>query len=147
MSSVRGESWSSEALEKLKNLWLTSATAKQIGIECGGRSKLSVIGKANRLNLGPKPKVERLPLSVEQFEPAERVIEARVNIVVEELPLPLLQLRLPESLPFYFGLADAMETLKVDTCRWPCGCAEEPNFHFCGAKTGGTYCAEHNIIA
>ena len=43
--------WTSEKVEKLKELWSKGRTASQIAEELGDTTRNAVIGKAHRLNL------------------------------------------------------------------------------------------------
>ena len=51
-------SWNEEKVEKLKKLWGKGSTASQIAEIIGGISRNAVIGKAHRLNLSSKIKLE-----------------------------------------------------------------------------------------
>ena len=44
-------SWTSEKVEKIKELWSKGHTASQIAEELGDTTRNAVIGKAHRLNL------------------------------------------------------------------------------------------------
>ena len=54
-------SWNEEKVNKLKELWGKGNTASQIAEIIGGLSRNAVIGKAHRLNLSAKLKLELLP--------------------------------------------------------------------------------------
>ena len=60
-------SWTSEKVEKLKELWTKGHTASQIAEIIGGISRNAVIGKAHRLNLSAKIKT-RTATSNKNFE-------------------------------------------------------------------------------
>ena len=49
-------SWTSEKVEKLKELWSKGHTASQIAEALGDTTRNAVIGKAHRLNLSAKIK-------------------------------------------------------------------------------------------
>ena len=51
-------SWTDEKVTKLKELWGKGNTASQIAEIIGGISRNAVIGKAHRLNLSAKIKLE-----------------------------------------------------------------------------------------
>ena len=55
-------SWTEEKVAKLKELWGKGNTASQIAEIIGGISRNAVIGKAHRLNLSAKIKLELLLL-------------------------------------------------------------------------------------
>lgn len=48
--------WTTEAVERLKQLWAEGVTAREIGEQLGGVSRNAVIGKAHRLGLSSKTK-------------------------------------------------------------------------------------------
>ena len=50
-------SWTEEKVNKLKELWGKGNTASQIAEIIGGLSRNAVIGKAHRLNLSAKSKL------------------------------------------------------------------------------------------
>ena len=52
-------SWTDEKVNKLKELWGKGNTASQIAEIIGGISRNAVIGKAHRLNLSAKLKLEQ----------------------------------------------------------------------------------------
>ena len=53
-------SWTDQKVEKLKELWGKGNTASQIAEILGGVSRNAVIGKAHRLNLSAKIKLDQL---------------------------------------------------------------------------------------
>ena len=60
-------SWTSEKVEKLKELWSKGHTASQIAEKLGDTTRNAVIGKAHRLNLSAKIKT-RTATSNQKFE-------------------------------------------------------------------------------
>ena len=60
-------SWTSEKVEKLKELWSKGHTASQIAEMLGDTTRNAVIGKAHRLNLSAKIKT-RTATSNKNFE-------------------------------------------------------------------------------
>ena len=51
-------SWTDEKVNKLKELWGKGKTASQIAEIIGGISRNAVIGKAHRLNLSAKLRID-----------------------------------------------------------------------------------------
>jgi GcrA cell cycle regulator len=73
-----------------------------------------------RGNVAPKPQYEA------DYEPAPAPLE--------ELVIPLHE-------------RASILTLKEAMCRWPIGDPGDPEFHFCGRKSSGTYCDHHARMA
>ena len=67
-------SWTSEKVEKLKELWSKGHTASQIAQELGDTTRNAVIGKAHRLNLEARApsKQSSSPKSKESRQIAKR---------------------------------------------------------------------------
>jgi hypothetical protein len=86
-------------------------------------------------------------------------VPARTN---GEPPAPLRAAPAPEEQPALaprrartaaradLGLttAEKVVALAADTCRWPCGDPQHPDFHFCSAPTAKPpYCPRHRAVA
>ncbi|MDD3669503.1 MAG: GcrA family cell cycle regulator [Alphaproteobacteria bacterium] len=84
-----------------------------------GLSKNSIIGKIHRMDLTSRPS----PIKKKAV-----IVKAATKTQARQM-----------------GLLD----LKSNSCRWPIGDPDEPDFHFCGQQvaTGKPYCPEHCKIA
>lgn len=61
-------------------------------------------------------------------------------------PRPAGKYELPET--EHTGTVKAVLEIRDGQCRWPIGSPVDPDFRFCGAKTGGrVYCAHHHYTA
>lgn len=108
--------WTPEAIRTLKKLWDRGKSTIEIGKELG-ISKNAVVGKAHRLGLNNRE------------SPMRRLRkEARMS---KQAKMRMEWVRLVD--------------LKINSCRWPIGEPDHPDFHFCGkeVKTGKPYCTEH----
>ncbi len=133
--------WTEEQRELLKALWPTSASAAEIGVKCGGKSKGAVIGLANRMKLGSKkpsaaPKIEA---KANVRMPAPRLVR-EPQPEVEPAPPPRIVF-VPENPVSFDDLEDGM-------CRWPIGDPGDENFAYCGCPSQGRpFCGAHERVA
>lgn len=137
--------WTQERVELLKELNALGvgylAIAKRLG---GGITKNAVCGKANRLGLtGAQPaKSGRAKRKVKPWRHLQvfglvdknspKALKADGYVPPAEDPIPLHQRK-------------TIATLEDDSCRWPVGDPQLPEFHFCGAEKvpGLSYCRPH----
>ncbi len=84
-----------------------------------GISKNAVVGKVHRLELAARPS----PIKKNETQKKE----------------------IQQPKPDHMTLMD----LKLNSCRWPIGDPQDPDFHFCGENTvtGKPYCPNHCKIA
>lgn len=136
-----GTPWTNEQRELLKVLWPTSASAVEIGQQCGGKSKGQVIGLANRMKLGSK-------------KPSPTVrMEAKANVRMPPLRLVVMEpAHEPEpETPKIVFVPDnpvTFENLDRNMCRWPIGDPVEESFRYCGCPSAGRpFCGEHEKVA
>jgi GcrA cell cycle regulator len=169
------ETWTDERIEVLKKLWSEEFSASQIAAVLKV-TRNSVIGKVHRLGLnrttlGPrKPKpmqmasdrpVEAKPAPIPAPAPApapesvpvpapEEAAVPEPDRVVDSAPVepirpyePLRELGIPPSKRV------TIQDLRSNSCRWPHGDPQSPDFTFCGAKAapGAAYCINHARIA
>ncbi len=120
--------WTVETTEKLREMWASGRTAREIGEELGGFSRNAVIGKANRMGLStPKTKDELPPLTP----------SAAAN------QKPSATGSAPSHMPSYSPKS------REHLCQWPHGEPGTKEFHFCHAPSepGRPYCTEHCEMA
>ena len=120
--------WSAELTNTLRELWATWTAGELCKLM--GLTRSAVIGKANRLKLGPKkptggrpPRPPRPPPLVVYVEPPPTIIE-----------LPFRNLTICE--------------IKSGECHYPHG-GEGTAITFCGqlVQAGSSYCPHHHRIA
>ena len=136
-------SWTSEKVEKLKELWSKGRTASQIAEALGDTTRNAVIGKAHRLNL------EARAPSKQSNSPKSR--ENRQ--VMRRSPAPMSRKAKFQSIlldkNFEAENPKSLEELTEETCKWPIGHPNEEKFYFCGRKPEGEfpYCKLHVLYA
>ena len=136
-------SWTSEKVEKLKELWSKGRTASQIAEALGDTTRNAVIGKAHRLNL------EARAPSKQSNSPKSR--ENRQ--VMKRSPAPMSRKAKFQSIlldkNFEAESPKSLEELTEETCKWPIGHPNEEKFYFCGRKPEGEfpYCKLHVLYA
>ena len=136
-------SWTSEKVEKLKELWSKGRTASQIAEALGDTTRNAVIGKAHRLNL------EARAPSKQSNSPKSR--ENRQ--VMRRSPAPMSRKAKFQSIlldkNFEAENPKSLEELTETTCKWPIGHPNEEKFYFCGRKPEGEfpYCKLHVLYA
>jgi len=136
-------SWTSEKVEKLKELWSKGHTASQIAEALGDTTRNAVIGKAHRLNLEARApsKHSSSSKSKENSQTTKRGTapmsrKARFQSILLDKNF---EAENPKSL----------EELTEETCKWPIGHPNEEKFYFCGRKPEGEfpYCKLHVLYA
>ena len=136
-------SWTSEKVEKLKELWSKGRTASQIAEALGDTTRNAVIGKAHRLNL------EARAPSKQSNSPKSR--ENRQ--VMKRSPAPMSRKAKFQSIlldkNFEAENPKSLEELSEDTCKWPIGHPDEKSFYFCGRSSlkDFSYCKLHLLYA
>ena len=164
-SVTRGTSdWSEAELRTLRRLWAEGMTALAIGRELG-RTRNSVVGKAHRLLLPPRPS----PIGRKRGDPllpaTPRVVAPRPSRSAPPPPkmAPPVKLSPVKLAPAQIAAMgrrppappppappeppQAPETGQ-GTCQWPV--SEDRPWRFCGAPVeavGRPYCAQHAAIA
>ena len=135
-------SWTTEKVEKLKELWGRGNTASQIAEIIGGVSRNAVIGKAHRLNLSAKIKTRQASVSNgdDEFnnksELKQRKRKNRFKSLIIEKDFE------PEN-------PKQLEELDDNSCKWPIGHPNEKDFYFCGRSSlkDFSYCKLHLLYA
>ena len=136
-------SWTSEKVEKLKELWSKGHTASQIAEMLGDTTRNAVIGKAHRLNLEARApsKQSSMPKSRENRQ------------IIKRSPAPMSRKAKFQSIlldkNFEPENPKSLEELNEETCKWPIGHPNEEKFYFCGRKPEGEfpYCKLHVLYA
>ena len=135
--------WTSEKVEKLKELWSKGHTASQIAGMLGDTTRNAVIGKAHRLNL-------------EARAPSKQSSSSRSKDnkqVVRRSPAPMSRKAKFQSIlldkNFEAENPKSLEELTEETCKWPIGHPNEEKFYFCGRKPESDfpYCKLHVLYA
>ena len=137
-------SWTSEKVEKLKELWSKGHTASQIAEMLGDTTRNAVIGKAHRLNLAARaPSKQHSNLSKSK---EDKQTNRRSNTPMSrkaKFQSILLDKNFEPENP------KSLEELTESTCKWPIGHPNEEKFYFCGRKPEGDfpYCRLHVLYA
>ena len=136
-------SWTSEKVEKLKELWSKGHTASQIAEALGDTTRNAVIGKAHRLNLEARAPSKQSNSS-----------KSRENRqVMKRSPAPMSRKAKFQSIlldkNFEAENPKSLEELTEETCKWPIGHPNEEKFYFCGRKPESDfpYCKLHVLYA
>ena len=133
--------WTVDRIDKLRQLWGKGNTANQIAQIIGDVTRNAVIGKANRLNLSNKLSPKSTINNSNNFhkkKPTNIPEGKRVkfkSLIIEKNFEPENPIQLEE--------------LNDNTCKWPTGHPNEPNFYFCGRKSLKyfSYCKLHLLYA
>ena len=135
-------SWTTEKVNKLRELWGNGNTANEIASIIGGVTRNAVIGKAFRLNLAAKsiPKSNNFKQTSQNqqniTQPAGKTRKSRFRSLLLDKNFE------PEN-------PKSLEQLHDGICRWPIGHPNEQNFYFCGRKSmkDFSYCKLHVLYA
>ena len=135
-------SWTTEKVEKLKELWGKGNTASQIAEIIGGVSRNAVIGKAHRLNLSAKIKTKNSVNSsfknnlIPDNASQKRNRRSKFKSLIIEKDFE------PEN-------PKHLEELTETSCKWPIGHPDEKDFYFCGRTSlkDFSYCKLHLLYA
>ena len=141
--------WSEAQIYELRAGWYSGLSTAAIGRRMG-ISKNSVVGKAHRLDLPPRPSpIRRVAGSGPNAAKPRRhypvpMLPALACIVT---PLPKIAaaavVRLSPVKPVVVELIP--KAGRVEPCCWPLGEPGTKKFHFCGdpSAPGRVYCADH----
>ncbi len=168
--------WTEERVEHLKKLWAEGCSASQCAAELNGPqynglphiSRNGAIGKVHRMGLsgrikGAKPGAPK----ARKVTPHKATITIRrpnrVAAALADVPIDGEDLG-GEAKPSGADLVDyisghdraiendqrrTLNELTSETCHWPIGDPQMPDFFFCGGRAldGLPYCAHHSRIA
>jgi GcrA cell cycle regulator len=136
--------WSEAELLTLRRLWAEGVTAMAIGREMG-RTRNSVVGKAHRLLLAPRPSpIGQKRGEVREAKPRPVVVRVRLRPV----QIASLGRRPPAPPPSAPPEPPQAPEAGWGTCTWVT--SEGRPWTFCGAPVaapGRSFCAEHHAIA
>lgn len=165
MSASFGVTWTNERVERLKVLWAEGLSASQIAAQLGGVTRNAIIGKIHRLGLSGRARVQPTTARLARSRPATASPEKNVPKPFERGSGKLKQPHRTSVSGAATALAVSPDTnvekekktaevipmaryltlpeLDSNTCRWPIGDPQSPDFRFCGAQTetGQVYCA------
>lgn len=144
-------SWTDERVELLKKLWSEGLSASQIAGRLGNVTRNAVIGKVHRLGLSgrattarsrPRP---RRPVAPKRPRPQYK---QPGNAVLRSLYQGENETYEPPAEEFEIPLAERkyLQDLEENSCRWPIGDPQLPEFHFCNKNKvpGLPYCEHHS---
>jgi GcrA cell cycle regulator len=151
------QTWTDERVELLKKLWADGLSASQIAGELGGITRNAVIGKVHRLGLSGRAKApsssvprQRKPRAPSMFRAPRPMM--RGNTALAHAPAydydPEPEPELIENI-IPIGQRCTLLELNDEKCHWPIGDPGQPDFFFCGGKTGTgiPYCGYHARVA
>jgi GcrA cell cycle regulator len=141
--------WTDERLTMLREMAATQEfSSTQIAAALGaGLTRCAVIGKARRLGIAMRPpktaaaeRKPRKPRTTMRLMPASfqgfKLKEAQ-PVQPEAVELP------PDESPFACTILD----LQHDSCRYPLGDPQSPDFRYCGCPwSQGSYCERHRKL-
>ena len=134
-------SWTSEKVEKLKELWGKGNTASQIAEIIGGVSRNAVIGKAHRLNLSSKIKQRT---SIQTNKNIQKNENHQIKLKGRRGKFKSLLL----DKNFEPAKNLTLEELNEDTCKYMEGHPDDKSSSFCGRKNVEkfSYCPLHLMM-
>jgi len=135
-------SWTSEKVEKLKELWSKGHTASQIAEMLGDTTRNAVIGKAHRLDLEARAPSKQTSAPKSRDNKHTRRTTPPTSRKAKFQSILLDKSFEPEN-------PKSLEDLTESTCKWPVGHPNEEKFYFCGRKPEGEfpYCKLHVLYA
>ena len=140
--------WTDERVALLRKLWLEGLSASQIAKQLGGVTRNAVIGKVHRLGLSGRATPSQPPRPAFKTPRPPRPASAPPSLAPRRA-LPTISTA-PEPQPIAYveepGSATVL-TLGSHMCKWPIGDPAADGFTFCGRRTEGTYCVEHQRLA
>lgn len=162
--------WTDEMVETVLAMWRNGRTAAEIAAVLPERpSRNSVLGKIHRTlhargepskqgatpprqhqpkTPGQRPSTRRSPPTLASVASPETRPERRAAASKPAVAPPRPGLALVLAPPPRIGVI-TVEMLGSDTCRWPIGDPQEPDFTFCGHKPreASVYCDYHTRLA
>ena len=153
-------SWTEDRVSRLTKLWADGLSASQIAADLGGVTRNAVIGKVHRLGLSGRAKpassaarakrqprstgyaATRAPRATPRTNGAT-ALKMDVDAEVRFQPKPAENVVVPISRRL------TVMQLTENTCKWPSGDPQYPDFSFCGhnSKESTPYCEFHSKLA
>ncbi len=153
-------SWTEDRVGRLTKLWADGLSASQIAADLGGVTRNAVIGKVHRLGLSGRAKpasstarAKRQPRSAgytatrtTRATPrtsGANALKIDADAEVRFRPKPAEDVVVPISKHL------TVLQLTENTCKWPSGDPQYPDFSFCGhnSKDSTPYCEFHSKLA
>lgn len=136
--------WNDRTIAKLRKLWGEGLSTAEIGRQMN-ITKNSVVSKAHRLNLPPRPS------PIRRAGEAREAREAQPRKLTPAVSRSLARLKVDEAFVAPVREAKPLVGMKASTraCQWPYGHPKDAGFRFCEAPSdcGKPYCAEHCDVA
>jgi len=159
MNQLTNSTWTKERVELLTRLWNEGLSVSSIMIQLGVKSRNMVIGKANRLGLGPRKQTpESISEGMRRGKPLPALKAPKKLAFVGGWRALKTGPKKPPHLPtltedqkeYICGKGIPLLELASSHCRWPIN--EPPKggeYLFCGAKKmeGSSYCEFHSSKA
>lgn len=145
-------SWTDERVELLKKLWSEGLSASQIAGRLGSVTRNAVIGKVHRLGLSGRATTTRMkPTRTRRVTPAAKrakpTFKQQGNPAFRSLYQAEAEPYQAPAEEFEIPLAErkSLQDLTENSCRWPIGDPQSPEFHFCNKNKvpGLPYCEHH----
>ena len=135
-------SWTTEKVQKLKELWGKGNTASEIAQILGGVTRNAVIGKAHRLNLSGKIQTKKNSTLTGNNNENENKVSRKSLRRVKFKSLII-------DKDFEAENPKQLEELNENSCKWPIGHPNEDDFYFCGRTSlkDFSYCKLHLLYA
>jgi GcrA cell cycle regulator len=149
------EPWTSERIEKLRELWADGLSASQCAAELGGGiTRNAVIDKISRLGIQDRAKRrkgnnERIPKGPAIMRKPAAPVAAPSPA---PRPAPIEQAFAQAFPPPPPGAGVTLMELRLSSCRFPIGDPRDESFRYCGApresmEDGKSYCSFHAALA
>jgi GcrA cell cycle regulator len=137
--------WTEERVEALKTLWTTGNTASEVSRRLGV-TRNAVIGKVHRLGLGRRHSPAAPRAIAVQTPRRTREHSSWTGAATPTAAAPPAIKRADTS---DFVPTANLLTLNPQSCRWPIGHPNDPEFGFCGRErqANASYCADHRKVA
>lgn len=147
-----GASWTGERIDQLKQLWASGLSCSQIASELGGVTRNAVIGKVHRLGLSGREK--KSLLNLQRRGPRKPLGPRKPKFkVFSQPPIPeefeILDAPSIDDMAIPLEQRKTLYELNENTCRFPIGDPQKPDFFFCGDVPflDHPYCHAHCRVA
>lgn len=158
--TTHGAGWTDARIEFLKKMWAEGTSLSQIMRALGsGVTRNAVAGKVHRLGLEKRKKAASIvpPRPKAVKKDSDQITGSAVNRMVKKRKRAKIKHEAglcdvvddtdiyPDDLEIPLDQRKTLLELTDDTCRWPVGDPQSPDFFFCGGRVaeGKSYCACH----